>query len=115
MRSWREVASPASRSFRGTRKQHEIAVRVLYDEVACSPRHELERLEERDAGSLEFEKQALDLLGAVDAALGRQKPLALAKLGVEDGAIDAVENERRSVARDVRIERRLAIKDRYPE
>src|SRR5262245_5312626 len=104
--SW--VGPSASR----TREQHEIAVRILHDEVARTPRHELERLEERDAGGLEFEKETLDLLGAVDAALGRQQLLALPILGVDDRTIDVVEYERRSIAHDVRIERRLAMEDR---
>ena len=43
---------------------------VLHDEIARAPRHELERLEERDAGGLEFKKETLDLLGGVDATLG---------------------------------------------
>jgi hypothetical protein len=38
-------------------EQHKIAVRVLHDEVARAPRHELECLEDRDAGGLEFEKE----------------------------------------------------------
>src|SRR5882672_1041827 len=96
-------------------KQHEIAIRVLHDEVARAPRHELERLEERDAGGLEFEKETLDLVGGFDATLGRQEPLALAIGGVDDRTIDAVENERRSVARNVGIEGRLAIEDRNLE
>src|SRR5262249_39047412 len=98
--------------FRRAGEQHEIAVRVLYDEVARAPWHPLQRLEERHAGSLEFEKELLDLFRGVDACPGRKQPLAVPQLGVKDGTIDVVQNERRPIARDMRIERRLAIQDR---
>src|SRR5262245_18884893 len=96
-------------SFRGSGEQEKVAVGVLDDERLCTPRLLPERLEECNPCALEFEEQPLDLLGRVDAHVGRQEALAISELGIDDGIVDALEIEDAIVPLDLGIERRLAV------
>src|SRR3981189_1012931 len=80
-------------SFRRTGEQEQVSVQVPDDEILGAPRLPLERLVERDARSLKFRVELLDLRGCRNGDGGGEKVLALPQLGVDDGTDHAFKIE----------------------
>src|ERR1700738_2184079 len=100
-----------ARLLRRPGEQYKVAVRVLHDEVLSAPRLVLERLRERHARCLKFQKELLDVLGGGNRDRGGQQALAVVQVGIDQRSIDVTQIEPRGVALHLAIERRLAIRE----